>query len=1141
MQKLPVIENKDIFHAYDVRGIYPSQLNAEIAYKIAHAYFATVPGERFVVGFDMRESSPEIFHGFVAAANELNKRIDSLGMVTTDMLYFALGKFGYDGGVMITASHNPSIWNGIKLMGKEVVPVDVFGLRDTYLSQNKSVPGDLMQQQLVFKEVNYEKEYADHVLQFINPENIKPLKLVVDAGNGMGGINIRNIFSRLPQLEISEMFFEPNAKFPHHQANPAIPENTKELADRVVAENADLGVAFDGDGDRCFFVDEKGDFVPGHLIVALLAGHLLKQHPKEKIAFDYRNIYPIRYEIKQNQGEELQIKAGHSYFKKIMHEQNALFGGESSSHFYFRDNFYADNGAVPMLMVLEMMSQQQKRMSELLSYYRSEFFASGELNFIIYEGVTKEVIFDRFKSTFKAAKITEPDGLVMEFDNWRFNARLSNTEPILRINIESISSNQLERSLLQMHELMSEYGLYLGNLTASTVADLELTPEDKFNLLISNLWFTWNPHYILPIIDLYGDGWRKNSPPGEFMSQYGKKKLIDILDNKSWEIDQNLRLFREYMDTKKLTWFDKYIADPANSKFKILKEKPIAYFSLEYGLVDWLQIYSGGLGVLAGDFIKEASDMGVPLIAVGIFYHQGYFHQDFDDNGAQMESYIEQHAEEYQMQLAKNKEGEPIEVYIEILDHLVWVRAWELRVGKVSLYLLDTNYDKNGLWEDRMISAHLYGGDQDTRIRQEILLGIGGPRLLAALGIEPSIYHMNEGHSGFLVFEMARRFIEDQGMSFEEAKDKIDARLVFTNHTLKAAGNDIFPFVLFEKYFNTYLDNLKTDINNLFQMGKDELYGQGEFSMTVLGLRNAKVSNAVSILHGEAAKKLWPEFELVPVTNGVHMPTWVSPEIHRLLDKYVGENWHFPENSIDFSKIQDIPYDELWQAHKSRKNKLVNSLNNELGLDLDPDGLIIAWSRRLASYKRPDMITSDLDRLQQLLKNADKPVQIIIAGKAHPKDSAGKELLQAMNNKLSQEAFHNKVVIVPGYNWQLARRMVSGADVWLNTPYRFEEASGTSGMKAAANGVIQLTTKDGWTDEVDWFEKGWVISEEEASKSLHDLLEYHVIPLYFEYGAQGFNESWIKMMLNSMQLVLEQYSTRRMLQDYLKNIYSRVI
>jgi len=660
--------------------------------------------------------------------------------------------------------------------------------------------------------------------------------------------------------------------------------------------------------------------------------------------------------------------------------------------------------------------------------------------------------------------------------------------------------------------------------------------KNKFEILLNNLWYTWNPHHIMPIIDLYGDGWRKNAPPQEFITQYGTKRFEQILDDAHNEIEENYTAFRRYKKLDK--WFDD--ASRRDSQLDILKTNPIAYFSLEYGLVDWLQIYSGGLGVLSGDYLKQASDVGLPIKAVGLFYHEGYFHQDFGENGEQIERYMHQDPDDYPLKLALDSSGKPIEIQVDIAGHPVYIRAWKLSVGNVALYLLDTNYSKNETWDDRKITAHLYGGDMDTRIRQEIVLGIGGVRLFTALGIDPSIFHMNEGHSGFLVLEEAKKHV-DKGLDFKEAIVKASDKLVFTNHTLKQAGNDKFSYELINKHLGSYCENLKTNINTIFELGKDDKYADGKFSMSILGMRNAKISNAVSILHGHAAKKLWPDYNLVPITNGVHMPTWISPEIHELLDEYIGDVWHSGQDNVDYTKVNSIPASELWKAHMARKQKLISTLNSNLNLNLDPDALTFAWSRRLASYKRPDMIISDLDRLRKVLNIANQPVQILIAGKAHPKDTIGKEILQKMNKALSAPEFKNKVVVIPGYNWQLARRMISGADVWLNTPYRFEEASGTSGMKACANGVLQLTTKDGWTDEVDWYKKGWIIAEEEPVKSLFDTIEYQIMPLYFDSITGSYNKYWVDMMKESMKLVLKNYSMDRMVKDYLKKVYKKII
>jgi starch phosphorylase len=621
------------------------------------------------------------------------------------------------------------------------------------------------------------------------------------------------------------------------------------------------------------------------------------------------------------------------------------------------------------------------------------------------------------------------------------------------------------------------------------------------------------------------------------MANYGKEKLSNLLESKSWDLDQNLRLFDTYLNSDDR--FKELIKK--ESKFEIFKTNPIAYFCLEYGFVDWLQIYSGGLGILAGDYIKQASDSGVPVIGIGIFYHQGYLHQDFGPDGMQSENYIHQDPLDYNMSLAKDKNEQEIIIELPMGGSIVKVRAWKQLVGKSVMYLLDTNFEDNIQWEDRLITGYLYGGDIENRIRQEIVLGIGGAKLLERLEIKPAIYHMNEGHSGFLIFERIRQLMKEGNSTFEDALTNEKSNLIFTNHTLKQAGNDIFDFMLFEKYLSPYANELGVNINTLFNLGDDQTYSQGGFSMTVFCMRNAVISNAVSIIHSNAAKNVWKDYELVPVTNGVHLPTWISPEIHALLDKYVGEKWHYSTKDINIDDVDMIPSNLLWEAHITRKKKLIHSLNNVLGLDLNPDIMTIAWSRRLAAYKRPDLIITDIERLKAIVSNTERPIQILIAGKSHPKDGIGKQILQKINTSFSDNFFKNRIEVIPGYNWQLARRIVSGTDIWLNTPYRYEEACGTSGMKAAANGVIQFTTLDGWTDEVDWYKIGWVIDEDNPSDSLYNYLENNIAPLYYSKNAQGYNEDWVIMMKNSIKLILRDFSSERMLDDYLNKIYNKVL
>lgn len=666
------------------------------------------------------------------------------------------------------------------------------------------------------------------------------------------------------------------------------------------------------------------------------------------------------------------------------------------------------------------------------------------------------------------------------------------------------------------------------------------TLKQKFVELLDNLYYTWKHKPNLPVINQYEEGWRQHPSPKSFLNDYGPNILQELLLKHTEEIKTYEQDLQDYLS--KLTWFDKYLQD--HTRFSVIKTNPIAYFCMEFGIVDWIQIYSGGLGILAGDYLKEVSDLGVPVVGIGIFYHQGYFNQRFSENGRQIDEYRIQDPEDLPLELVRGESGHPLRIEIEILDHIVYVQAWKLKVGRNNLYLLDTNIEENALPEDKMISAHLYGGDTDTRIRQEILLGIGGARLLSLLDIDPSIFHMNEGHSGFLVMEIAKQIMQKKSVNFETALRHVDSELVFTNHTLKPAGNDVFDFALLSKYLSTYCDDLQTSIESIFELGKDEDYSSGNFSMTMLGFRHAKVSTAVSKLHGDAAGRIWPKYPLLAITNGTHVPTWMASEFITLLEKYIGAKWIEKPLEVNFENVLKISHEEIWEIHLRRKRSLITTLNKELNLHLNPDALTIAWSRRLASYKRPDLIISDIQRLKRIVNNKDKPLQILIAGKAHPRDTLAVDLLQRINNELSSSMnseLSQKVVVIPDYNWRLAKNMVAGSDVWLNTPFRFEEASGTSGMKACLNGVLQLTTLDGWTDEVDWENKGFVIDATDPTKSLHDHLEYIVAPLFFDRNIAGFNDTWVQMMLNSMYLALTGYSSSRMVQDYLNHVYSRIL
>ncbi|MCA9385250.1 alpha-glucan family phosphorylase [Candidatus Dojkabacteria bacterium] len=654
--------------------------------------------------------------------------------------------------------------------------------------------------------------------------------------------------------------------------------------------------------------------------------------------------------------------------------------------------------------------------------------------------------------------------------------------------------------------------------------------EEKLEDIFSNLYYTWDKDLYAFIDKLDSYNWRKTKSPSVIIHRYLEEHKIPKEEDLTL-IENGISAIRKYLND--VTWCEEHCHE--NKDLLAFSQHPIAYFCAEYGLVDWLQIYSGGLGVLAGDFIKEASDYGLPILAIGLFYHEGYFHQNFDSEGIQNEHYIPQDPAASMLTLVRDKEENPVEVSVTIEDHEVYVRGWELKVGHRSIYLLDTNFEKNEKWEDRMITAHLYGGDEDTRIRQEIVLGIGGYRFIQNIGIHPSVIHLNEGHASFVVLEKMNE--TDTTLPIEDRFDKAKSNILFTNHTLNAAGNDKFEFSLIEKYMKPYADALGIDIEALFGFGNDQLYSKSAFSMTILGLKGSRIANAVSLLHGEATKRLWPDYPMEAITNGVHMPTWVAGPYQQEFEKYVDMEWKNPTASVDWEKINDIPDETIWQIHNDMKKLMIERINSTLGSSLDQHALTIIWTRRFAAYKRPDMFLQDIERLSEIVNHAERPVQFLIGGKAHPRDTLGKQLLQKVISITQDSRFKNKIVFLKGYNWNLARYVMPGADVWLNNPIRFEEASGTSGMKAGANGVLQFTTLDGWTDEVNWEGKGWVLPQEHISSQIYEILSNQIAPLY--YANEAYPREWVSMMKETMKACLSHYNMGRMLEEYIQ-LYSKL-
>jgi glycogen phosphorylase len=606
----------------------------------------------------------------------------------------------------------------------------------------------------------------------------------------------------------------------------------------------------------------------------------------------------------------------------------------------------------------------------------------------------------------------------------------------------------------------------------------------------------------------------------------------------------------------------------------------IAYFSAEFGLTECLSIFAGGLGILAGDHLKSSSDLGVPLVGVGLLYQQGYFRQYLSQSGWQQESYPTNDFYNLPINLMPTDGGAPMTVEVNLAGQPVFAQVWKAQVGRVPLYLLDTNIDRNPRPAERDLTDQLYGGDREMRIRQEILLGVGGYRVLRMLGLQPTVYHMNEGHSAFLALEHVRHLMESYNLTLAEAHELAAASLVFTTHTPVEAGHDYFNADLMGRYFGETGQKLGLSMQQFIDYGRTQR--NPDFCMTVLALRSAARANGVSKLHGEVSRKMWQslwpgvpvdEIPIGHVTNGVHFKSWISSEMNHLYDRYLGPAWREePANRDAWSRVQSIPSEELWRTHERRRERLVAWARRRVmaqrtfraapqsevaaGAEvLDPDALTIGFARRFATYKRATLILRDMDRLRRLLTDPARPMQLIFAGKAHPQDDAGKELIRKVT-ELSRDPFMGRrVVFLEDYDLAVARYLVQGVDVWLNTPLRPNEASGTSGMKAAANAVLNLSIPDGWWDEV-WNNPamshlmGWSIGvgeeyddrnrqDEVEANALYDLLEHDVIPTFYDRGADRIPRKWVDRMKACVDSLCPFVNTHRMVRDYVDGYYMK--
>ena len=692
---------------------------------------------------------------------------------------------------------------------------------------------------------------------------------------------------------------------------------------------------------------------------------------------------------------------------------------------------------------------------------------------------------------------------------------------------------------------------------------------EKLSEISCNIWWSWNTEFLRLFKELDIDLWeRSEKNPVKFLKSISQEKLEEAIQNTEFlkEYDKIAEDFEDYMKSKN-TWFSK--------KYPENRSDLIAYFSAEYGLDQILPIYSGGLGILSGDHLKSASDLGVPLVAVGLLYKNGYFHQKINGIGGQETEYYDIDVENLPLTKVKDCNGKDILVAIQLPKRRLYLKAWKINVGRVELYLLDSDIDEN-VKEYREITRTLYGGNQETRIQQEIVLGQGGVALLKALGLNPTVYHMNEGHSSFLILELIYTFMKEKKISFQIARDIVSSKTVFTTHTPVPAGNDIFPLELVEKYFKDYWDKLGISKQEFFEMGmKPNASLDSGFNMGILALKVAGKKNGVSKLHGAVSRELfgevWPEFAsneapITYVTNGIHTCSWLAPTLKKLYNKYLIPYWQdkIYDDEI-WKKIQDIPNDKLWQVHQERKEKLLaivkeNTISRlrrcnyhyedimKIVSDLDSNVLTIGFARRFATYKRATLIFKDLERITQILNNQNCRVQIIFAGKAHPADKEGQDLIKYIHEISMKPQFKGKVFLLENYNIAMSRYLISGVDVWLNTPRRPMEASGTSGQKAAVNGVINFSVLDGWWAEGYNSKNGWTIgtnaeypdyeSQDRAdSQSIYDVLENKIIPMYYEKGENGISDRWIQTMKESIISTGGKFSTSRMLTDYADNLY----
>ncbi len=689
------------------------------------------------------------------------------------------------------------------------------------------------------------------------------------------------------------------------------------------------------------------------------------------------------------------------------------------------------------------------------------------------------------------------------------------------------------------------------------------------NELAYNLWWAWSPAAQAMFESIDPTLWdESNHNPVKLLRAVSPQRLQELANDEGYLATFHgvIEAFDAYMNPES-TWYSRNYSERA--------DEVIAYFSAEFGLHEALPIYSGGLGILSGDHCKSASDLGLPFVGVGFLYPQGYFRQLISEDGNQEAIYVKLEFAEAPAEPALESNGNEVMISVQLPGRDIYAKVWRIQVGRVPLFLMDTDVSLNAP-EDRELAARLYGGNQEMRVAQEVVLGIGGVRALRSLGIQPTVFHMNEGHAAFLSFERVRELVQEQHLSFFQAQQVVAASSVFTTHTPVPAGNDAFPFELMDKFFHSFWGQIGLDRTGFMNLARWQTPWGERFSMTILALRFAAYANGVSALHGRVAREMWADLwpgvpvEEVPithVTNGIHTDTWLAAELAELYETYFSDGrWREePDLDVPWRALPDLPDIELWDTHQRLRRRLIDFLRERVARQrrrhgespvrveaayelFDPNALTIGFARRFATYKRAALIFSDVERIQRLLSDPDRPIQIIFSGKAHPADEPGGALIKQVHQLSQTPEFEGRIIFIEDYDMNIARYLVQGVDLWLNNPRRPNEASGTSGQKAALNGVPNFSVLDGWWAEGFNGKTGWAIGEAREYKSpevqdeadvasLYNTLESEIIPAFFDRDERGVPKRWVEVMKESIQVCAPEFSMSRQVKDYVNQLY----